>query len=101
MRVQTMLGILSALLAGTAALPAGACELDGIAAVLAVTCEPERAPLASHRTTAALLAEHGWAVAPNEELVDCKPEGAPCSADSDCCSGACKPAAEGRVCVPK
>jgi expansin (peptidoglycan-binding protein) len=31
----------------------------------------------------------------------CKPEGSSCAGDGDCCTGACKPAAEARVCVPK
>jgi hypothetical protein len=33
--------------------------------------------------------------------LDCKPEGAACKADSDCCTGGCQTAGEGRACAPK
>jgi hypothetical protein len=99
--MRVISSIFSALLAATAALPATAGERDGIVALLAPPCEPEQARQASGSTTAAFLAEHGWALAPSRPLANCKPDGAPCSADADCCSGVCKPAAEGRVCVPK
>ena len=79
----------SAILIGIATLPAAACELEQA--------------VASHPTLIAFLAEHGRANAstPLRRLVACKADGAPCAADADCCSGACKPIGEGRACVAK
>jgi len=74
----------------------------GIAPLQAVASETDQAQRASHRTLAAFLAGHDLArSAQSRHLVACKPDGTPCSADTDCCSGACKPLAEGRSCVPK
>jgi len=90
MSMRAVLAIFLALFVGIAALPAVACELG----------QSERA---SYPTVTAFLAEHGRAAksAPSRQLVACQANGGPCSADSDCCSGACKPLAEGRACVPK
>jgi len=74
----------------------------GIAASQAVAGETDQAQRASHRTVAAFLAGHDWARSgPSRQLVACKPDGAPCSANADCCSGVCKSLAEGHACVPK
>ena len=90
MRMRAVSPIFLALLVGVAALPAAACER-------------ELAEQSSHRTVVAFLPEHGWATksTPLRQLVACKAAGAPCTADADCCSGACKPIAEGRSCVSK
>jgi hypothetical protein len=82
--------IFLALLVGVGALPAAACERELV----------EQAP---HSTVTGLLPEHDGAInsTPLWRLAACKPNGATCTADADCCSGACKPIAEGRACVPK
>lgn len=70
-------------------LPAAACERS------------EQAEQSTQRMVTAFLPEHGWAAkfTPTWQLAACKAAGAPCTADADCCSGACKPIAEGRACV--
>jgi hypothetical protein len=74
----------------------------GVTALQAVAGETDPAQRASHRTVAAFLAGHDWVrSAPSRHLVACKPDGAPCSTDTDCCSGVCKSLAEGHACVPK
>ena len=89
MRMCAFLATFFAILIGIATLPAAACELAQA--------------VASHPTVTALLAEHGRANAstPLRRLVACKADGAACTADADCCSGACKPIGEGRACVFK
>lgn len=103
MGMRVISAIFLALLVGVGGSPAVACELVGIVGLPAVACELEQAQWAWHRTDTAFLTEHDGAVrsTPRRQLVDCKADGAPCSADTDCCSGSCKPAAEGRACVPK
>jgi len=90
MRMQVISPILLVLLVGGAALPAAACERK----------LSEQSP---HSTVTAFAPEHGGASEsmPLWQLAACKPNGATCTADADCCSGACKPIAEGRACVPK
>jgi len=90
MRMRAVSPIFLALLVGFAALPAAACE-------------HELAEQSPHSTVTAFMPEHGGAAksTPLWQLVACKPNGATCTADADCCSGACKPIAEGRACVPK
>jgi len=90
MRMRAVSPFFLALLVGIAALPAAACEL-------------QQAEHFSPRTATAFLAQHDPAVkfTPLRQLVACKPEGGTCTSDADCCSGACKPLAEGRACVSK
>ena len=75
----------------------------GVAALPAVGCELHQAQQKSDRTVTALLAEHGRSAqsVQDRQLAACKPDGGPCTTDSDCCSGSCKPIAEGRACVSK
>ena len=56
-----------------------------------------------HTTLIGFLTEHGVQaqLSPRIEPAACKAEGGTCTADTDCCTGACKPAGEARVCVPK
>ena len=77
--------------------------LVGIAVLPAVACERELAEQSWHSTVIGFLPEHGGVTnsTPVWRLAACKPDGATCTADADCCSGACKPIAEGRACVPK
>ncbi len=88
MRMRTVLPILVTLIAGTAYFPAVACELH---------------QAASHPTVTALLVDHGATAqaTPIPRLAACKGDGAPCTADADCCSNLCRPIAEGRACVAK
>jgi hypothetical protein len=90
MRARVISPIYFALLLGVAALPAAACER-------------ELAEQSPHSTVTGLSPEHGGAInsTPLWQLAACKPNGATCTADAECCSGACKPIAEGRACVPK
>jgi hypothetical protein len=89
MRVQ-MVSLVMGLCTGVAVLPAVACELH-------------QAQQASGRTVTAFLPEHGLPAQSlqGRQLAACKPDGQPCTADGDCCSGSCKPIAEGRACVSK
>ena len=90
MRAQVISPIFLALLVSTAALPA-------------LACEGELAEQSPHSTVTSLWPEHGGAInyTPLWQLAACKPNGATCTADAECCSGACKPIAEGRACVSK
>jgi len=89
MRARVISPIFLALLVGVATLPAGACER-------------ELAEQSPHNTVSAFLPEQGAATksTPLWQFAACKPNGATCTADADCCNGACKPIAEGRACVP-
>jgi hypothetical protein len=89
MRARVISPIFLALLVGVVALPAAACER-------------ELAEQSPHSTVTAFTPEHSAATksTPGWRLAACKPNGATCTADADCCSGACKPIAEGRACVP-
>jgi len=88
MRARVISPIFLALLVGVFALPAAACER-------------ELAQQSPHSTVSAFFPEQGTATksTPLWQLAACKPNGATCTADADCCSGACKPIAEGRACV--
>jgi hypothetical protein len=57
----------------------------------------------SNQTVLAFLSGRGVAAqsVPGRQLAACKEDGSTCTADTDCCSSACKPIAEGRACVPK
>ena len=88
MRMHAVLPMLFALLIGIAVLPAAACELEQKAA--------------SHLTVTAFLTQDSRAVpSAFPRPVACKADGSACAADAECCSGACKPIAEGRACIPK
>jgi hypothetical protein len=77
-----------ALVLGFAALPAAACDQD---------------QQVSNRSVLAFLSGRGVPAQslPGRQLAACKEDGSTCKSDSDCCSGACKPIAEGLACVPK
>jgi hypothetical protein len=86
MRLYAVLPIFFALLIGSAALPACACELEQTAA--------------SHRTVTAFLTEHSRAAISTQlpRLIACKGDGSACTANDEC---VCKPIGEGRACVSK
>ena len=89
MRVRVVAAIFLAVFLGVAAVPAGAGEAD-----------PAQAE--SPRSFVAFMSgQRITKIVPERELAACKADGATCTADSDCCSGQCKPAGESRVCVPK
>ena len=90
MRARVISPIFLALLVGVFALPAAACERELV----------EQFP---NSTVTAFLPERGAPAksTPLWQLAACKPNGATCTADAECCSGACKPIAEGRACIPK
>ena len=86
MRTHLVLPMFFALLVGIAVLPAAACELERNAD--------------SHRTVTAFLTRPAGATASTlPRPVACKADGSACAADTECCSGACKPIGEGRSCV--
>jgi hypothetical protein len=86
MRTHSVLPMFLALLVGIAVLPAAAFE--------------HKQNAASHRTVTAFLTQHGGATpSTHPRSVACKADGSACVADTECCSGACKPIGEGRSCV--
>jgi hypothetical protein len=87
MRARVISPIFLVLLIGVAALPAGASE-------------HELAGQAAHSTVTGLL-PGATKFTPLWQLAACKPNGETCSADPECCSGACKTIGEARACVPK
>lgn len=74
-----------------------------VAALPTAACERELAEQPLRSAVTGSLPEHGGATNFTSlwRLAACRPNGATCTADTDCCSGACKPIAEGRACVPK
>lgn len=89
MRVGAIAAVVLAVLLGYAAAPAAACELQNTEAS------------ARSSVVAFLNGQPTNRSVPGVELAACKAEGAPCTDDSECCSGQCKPSAEGRACLPK
>lgn len=87
-RILSVLPIVVALGVGLAAVPA----------VAGNSLQPT-----SNATVLAFLTGHGVTAQskPEWQLAECKKDGSPCKAGSDCCSGACKDAGEGQTCVPK
>lgn len=81
--------------------PAVMALLLGFAAMPAAACDEQQQ--VSNRTVLAFLSSRGVPAqsVPGRQLAACKEDGATCKADADCCSGACKPIAEGLACVPK
>lgn len=88
MRARVISPIFLALLVAVGILPAAAGERD-------------QAEQSLRQTATTSLPDLSWApkVTPTWQLAACKADGAACTADADCCSGACKPIAEGRACV--
>jgi hypothetical protein len=74
----------------------------GVTAVPAGAGGPDPAQAGSMRSFLAIVSgQRITKIIPGPELAACKADGSTCTADSDCCSGQCKPAGESRVCVPK
>ncbi|MBN9509777.1 MAG: hypothetical protein J0I21_11795 [Alphaproteobacteria bacterium] len=89
MRTGAIAATMLACLLGFAAAPAVACELHNTQAA------------ATPSVVAFLTAQPANRSRAGVTLAACKADGAVCTDDSQCCSGACKPSAEGRACVPK
>ncbi len=75
----------------------------GLAALPVVACELHQSHAAGRSTVTAFLANQGMAATPVERLqrAACQADGAACKLNSDCCSGSCRPMAEGVACAGK
>ncbi len=74
-----------------------------LATLPAVACELHQSHAADRSMVTAFLANQGAAATPLQSVqpAACQADGASCKVNSDCCSGSCRPMAEGLACAGK